>query len=322
MDVYLLACASKEDGGGICQYEVNSEGKLIFLSRDACDYPMYSVQNGAFLHTVLRYEAGLETGCDIVQPILSDGALGVPEKARSSLGEVPCHLTVWEGNTYLVNYVTGNVVKNGELVRQHEGNGPHATRQEKAHTHFVSPLPDGLLGVCDLGTDTLHIYDANLVPVSTARVPAGYGIRHFVWKKVGDGYQIYAINELLPSVSRFAYAEGKATYLDTVAIPRVEPRCTAAAIRLSPDGTKLYTSVRGENILSVFDVSADGKPKLLQSVCCGGAGPRDFDVTDTHLICTNQLSNSVTVFALENGLIGKMTDEISLPNPLCVVIRK
>lgn len=322
MDVYLLACAPQEAGGGIYQYAVDGEGKLIPLSHFSCDRPMYSVQHGAYLHTVLQYEAGKETGCDITQPIAPDGALGTPCAVRSSLGLVPCHLAVQGDDVYLVNYVTGNVVKNGELAVAHEGCGPHITRQEKAHTHFIAPLPDGHLGVCDLGNDTLYVYDGDLVEVSRARVPAGYGIRHFVWKKVGDGYQIYAINELLPSVSRFAYADGKATYLDTVAIPRVEPRCTAAAIRLSPDGTKLYTSVRGENILSVFDVSADGKPKLLQSVCCGGAGPRDFDVTDTHLICTNQLSNSVTVFALENGLIGKMTDEISLPNPLCVVIRK
>ena len=321
MDVYLLACASKEDGGGIYQYEVNSEGKLIFLSRDACEKPMYSVQSGAFLHTVLRYEAGLETGCDIVQPILSDGALGLPEKARSSLGEVPCHLTVWEGNTYLVNYVTGNVVKNGELVRQHEGNGPHATRQEKAHTHFVSPLPDGLLGVCDLGTDTLHIYDANLAPVSMARVPAGYGIRHFVTKAVGEGHQIYAINELVPSVSRFSYDKGVATYLDTVEIPYSVQDSTAAAIRLSADGRYLYTSVRGENTLSVFAVAEDGALTLLQTVACGN-GPRDFDIDDLHLVCANQFGSTVEVYCLQDGLIAARTDEISLPAPLCVVIPK
>ena len=322
MDVYLLACASKEDGGGIYQYEVNSEGKLIFLSRDACDYPMYSVQNGVCLHTVLRYEAGLETGCDIVQPILSDGALGTPSAERPSLGVVPCHLAVQGADVYLVNYVTGNVVKNGEIAVLHEGKGPHPARQEKAHTHFVSHLPDGLLGVCDLGTDTLHIYDANLAPVSMARVPAGYGIRHFVTRKVGDGWQIYAINELVPSVSRFAYADGQATYLDTVAIPCKTAGSTAAAIRLAADGKHLYTSVRAENILSVFDVAADGALILRQTVDCGGDGPRDFDLTDTHLICTNQFSNSVTVFEIEKGLIGKMTHQITLPEPLCVVIKE
>ena len=322
MDLYLLACASEADGGGIYRYALDGVGKLHRADVFCCDQPMYSIIREGVMHTVLHREKGKQTGAYISQCISVDGSLDMPAAVKPSLGEVPCHLAVQGDDVYLVNYVTGNVVKNGELAVAHEGCGPHITRQEKAHTHFIAPLPDGHLGVCDLGNDTLYVYDGDLVEVSRARVPAGYGIRHFVWKKVGDGYQIYAINELLPSVSRFAYAEGKATYLDTVAIPRVEPRCTAATIRLSPDGTKLYTSVRGENILSVFDVSADGKPKLLQSVCCGGDGPRDFDLTDTHLICTNQFSNSVTVFEIEKGLIGKMTHQITLPEPLCVVIKE
>jgi 6-phosphogluconolactonase len=153
-------------------------------------------------------------------------------------------------------------------------------------------------------------------------VPEGCGIRHFITKRVGDGHQIYTVNELIPSVSRFAYAEGKATYLDTVEIPCTHEGSTAAAIRLSADGMRLYTSVRGENILSVFDVARDGAPVLRQTVDCGGDGPRDFALTDTHLICTNQFSNDVTLFTLEDGLIGKQTDRISLPEPLCVVVKQ
>ena len=319
MEVYLLACAPKEAGGGIYRYAVSGEGKLALLSRYACDYPMYSIRDDAQLHTVLRYEKGMETGAVAVQPIASDGALGTPVDERPSLGLVPCHLAVQDGDTYLVNYVTGNVVKNSTVSVQHGGRGPHKTRQEKAHTHFVSSLPDGLLGVCDLGLDMLFIYNRDLQLVSTAKVPAGYGIRHFVTKKVGDGYQIYAINELVPSVSRFVYDAGRATYLDTVEIPCTVKDSTAAAIRLPSDGNYLYTSVRGENILSVFSVAEDGALTLLQSVPCGN-GPRDFDVTDTHLICANQFGSTVEVYRLEDGLIAGRTDTISRPEPLCVVL--
>lgn len=321
MNLYLLASAPAKSGGGIYQYALGANGKLTPVSRFSCDKPMYSVVQDGALHTVLNNMGNEPEGAYFSQPIGAGGALGAPTALMPSQGEVPCHLAVQNGNTYLVNYVTGNVVKNGTFAVQHSGSGPHRTRQERAHTHFVSVLPDGLLGVCDLGTDTLHIYDGDLSPVGTAQVPCGYGIRHFITKRVGDGYQIYAINELVPSISRFAYRGGVATYLDTVMIPCTAERLTAAAIRLSHDGKHLYASVRGENILCKFDIAADGTLALTQAVSCGGDGPRDFDVTDTHLICTNQLSNSVTVFLLEeDGNIGEMTDMLSLPQPLCVVI--
>lgn len=319
--IYLVACDAVAAGGGIYRYTLNAAGKLTPCSYFACEKPMYTVKRGNVLHTVIRYESEAhKTGAYFALPLDEVGEFGTPAALIGSRGEVPCHLTAVEDDIYLVNYVTGNVVKNGKTAVHHAGCGPNPVRQSTAHTHFVAPLPDGFLGVCDLGLDTLKIYDRGLVPVSEAKVPAGYGIRHFLTLKVGEGFEIYAVNELIPSISRFSYENGKATYLDTVDIPCAAQNPTAAAIRISADGRYLYTSVRAENILSVLERCEGEAPRLVQNVSCGGDGPRDFALCGEYLVCTNQNSNSVTVFAIKDGMIGQMTDEITLPTPLCVVV--
>ncbi len=322
-NVYLVACAAANVGGGIYQFVLNNAGRLTPRAHFPCDKPMYAVRTGSMLHMLLRYEneaAGVKTGAYLSLSLGEQGAFGVPFGLTPSRGEVPCHLTVLGTDTYLVNYISGNVVKNGRKSVFHAGRGAHAVRQNAAHTHFVSELPDGFLGVCDLGIDVLRIYDRDLKPISEARVPSGCGIRHFVTKKTENGCMIYAVNELVPSISRFDYKNGKATYLDSVMLPCERATSTAAAIRLSEDGKYLYASVRDENILCALEVAEDGTIALVQAVSCEGNGPRDFALCGDHLICTNQLSGTVTVFALKNGRIGKKTDEVTLPDPLCVVV--
>ncbi len=321
--LYLVACAPSGGGGGIYSYLLSTDGRLNRRAYFSCEKPMYTVRGATALHTVVRYEdeaGGKMSGAYFSLPLDENGNFGVASPLVPSLGDVPCHLAVLQGDTYVVNYISGNVVKNGKSVVQHIGKGVHATRQNSPHTHFVGVLPDGNLGVCDLGIDTLKIYDRELMAVSEARVPSGYGIRHFVTKSTANGCIIYAVNELVPSISRFHYANGVATYLDSVMIPCGCKDATAAAIRLSQDGNFLYASVRGENVLCVFALNADGALSLVQTVPCGGDGPRDLAICGTHLVCANQISGTVTVFALHGGRIGALADKISLPDPLCVVI--
>lgn len=321
--LYLLACAPQDKGGGIYKYALNEQGRLERLALFPCEKPMYAVRVGDMLHTVVRYEdeaAGKEHGAYFSLPLDENGDFGTASALKPSLGNVPCHLAVIGEDTYLVNYISGNVVKNGEVAIEHRGRGPHPTRQTSPHTHFVAPLPDGHIGVCDLGIDTLKAYDKDLNLVSEAKGPDGYGIRHFVTKSEGGRDTVYAINELVPSVSRFHYEKGRVTYIDSVTIPCECKDATAAAIRLSGDGKTLYTSVRGENILSSFAFGDDGSLIPLQTVGCGGDGPRDFALCGTHLVCTNQHSGTVTVLSVKDGNLGAITDEITLPDPLCVVV--
>ena len=194
--MYILSCEKPEKGGGIYRCEIN-DGSLKINAYLPCDRPMYAVRAGGRLHVLLRapFENGENSGYFSCSEDLSDKT-GV----RDTLGKVACHLCVIENDVYIANYISGNIVKNCEKAVSHAGRGVNAQRQEAPHTHCVIPSPCGKYILCtDLGTDTLYIYDRELNRKGTASVPPGYGIRHIVFSK--DGKYIYAINELVPSVS-------------------------------------------------------------------------------------------------------------------------
>ena len=197
---------------------------------------------------------------------------------------------------------------------QRTGKSVHPTRQTEPHTHFVDKTPDGDLAVCDLGTDTLAFYDKDLRLISEEKVPSGYGIRHLVFSQ--DGKYIYAVNELVPSVSVFAYEKGKAELIDTVKIDCQNERANGAALRLSADGKYLFVSLREENAICKFAVDK-GQLTLLQTVDCGGDSPRDINLLGDYLISCNEKSGNVAVYDLKNG---KFTDDIKINGALCCVI--
>ena len=135
------------------------------------------------------------------------------------------------------------------------GRSAHIVRQTEPHTHFVGKTPDEYLAVCDLGTDALVFYNKDLTFISAEKVPDGYGIRRLVFSK--DGKYIYAVNEIVPSVSIFAYNKGTATLINTVNINYKNEKANGAAIRLSSDGNYLYISLREETLFAYLLLKAN-----------------------------------------------------------------
>lgn len=311
--MYILSCEKPEKGGGIYRCEIN-DGCLKINAYLPCDRPMYAVRAGGRLHVLLRapFANGENSGYFSCAEDFSDKT-----DVRDTLGKVACHLCDIENDVYIANYISGNIVKNCERAVAHAGRGANAQRQESPHTHCVIPSPCGKYILCtDLGTDTLYIYDRELNLKGTAKVPEGYGIRHIVFSK--DGKYIYAVNELVPSVSVFGWQNASTRYLRTEKLTDA-PGATGAAIRLSKDGKFLYCSVRGENALYVL--RADGANLTVeQKTDCGGDSPRDFHIIeDKFLICCNENSDNVTVFSLRNDVMTAKIAEAKLPKPLCAV---
>ena len=309
--MYILSCEKPENCGGIYRYETDGNG-LKINAYLPCDRPMYAVRAGGRLHILLRepFENSENSGYFSCSEDFSDKS-----EIRDTLGKVACHLCIIEDDVYIVNYLSGNIVKNCKTEVAHTGRGANEQRQEAPHTHCVISSPCGKYILCtDLGTDALYIYDRALHIRGKASVPQGYGIRHVVFSK--DGKYIYAINELAPSVSVFAWQSGQARCLNTEKLTDKEG-ATGAAIRLSADGKFLYCSVRGEN--AIYALRADGANiSVLQKADCAGDGPRDFDLTDgKFLICCNENSDNVVGFSLKSGYIGEQFGELALPSPLC-----
>ena len=295
-EVYLLSCAEVSEGGGVYKYGLTKTGKLKEIAYLPCPKPMYAVLSGERLHILLRSpcETNDDSGYFSCKTDFTDCS-----DMKNTLGKCACHLAV-DKDSYIVNYLSGNIVKNCEKVVLHTGIGVNLPRQDMPHTHFVAFSPDKKYVLCcDLGLDTIFIYNRNLNEMSQAKVPGGYGVRHFVFSKCGK--YIYAVNELVPSISVFTYLDGKAEYISTTKLDCVNKDSTAAAIRLDESNNKLYVSVRSENAIFVLDVNGKNL-EVMGKFSCGGDSPRDFEIVGEYIVCTNEKSNLVSVMN-KNGII-------------------
>ena len=313
---HLYFCACTEDGG-VYHYTLENDS-LTFCEKVDLDKPMYIAIEGQKAYVILK-ETDPETkfGAAISFDIDEKGRLVNPQKPIPSMGIVPCHLSVVNGEVYTVNYLSGNVVKLPDTVSVHSGKGPHPTRQTEAHTHFVSPTPDGKYILCtDLGIDSIFTYTRDLKQAFVAKVPDGYGARHLAFSD--DGKLVYCVNELVSSVSVFDYDDGKLTYLDTYdCLPDFKEKNTAAAIRIK--GKYLYISNRGADTIARLEINGKAL-RLLENTPCGGKNPRDFLIVDDLMFSTNEFTNDVTILKLKDGKPELTDKKLDMPNPLCVIV--
>ena len=319
MKVYVASSAKE---GGVYEYDyIGGRLKINKVTRIA--NPMFLAIDQNKMHAVFGVDGDKFTdeGTYGVFAFGNDGLEPLGGRV-STKGCVPCHLSVADGEAYIVNYISGSVVRlpDGNIVR-HEGVGVSQPRQDAPHTHMALLSPDKkLVYVTDLGLDTIFVYDRDLNELSVSRVPDGYGARHMVISP--DGKYLYCVNELVSSVSVFEISSEKLVYVRTVLCPvETDRKNTAGAIRLSADGKTLYISNRGENTLVAFDVDGDSLT-LKQKIDCRGDFPRDFDLTPDGktLICCNQYTNDLTVFSvLPDGTLAYSYTVLGIENPLCVV---
>lgn len=313
-DIYILSCC---EDGGIYRFGFDC-GRFIQKEKLPLYCPMYAVKRNGKMYVILR-ETDKENrfGGFISFDIAENGELLNPSELLSTNGIVPCHLDVTDNGEYIVNYLSGNIVRLSGKTVTHTGHGIHPTRQEAAHTHFVTHSPDGKFILCtDLGLDKIFVYDRELNEYSVTSLPDGSGPRHLCFSD--DGGLLYCVNELSNDVSVLKWNSGKAELLKSyAAISDFSGQSTAAAIRLS--GKHLYVSNRGADTISRFELVGD-ELRLLENTPCGGKGPRDFNIIDGHIICTNENSNSITVLRLENGKPVLTDISESLKAPLCAVI--
>lgn len=311
---HLYFCSCETDGG--IHHYTFERGCLKFCEKVDLDRPNYMIIEGNKAYITVR-EIDKETGFGgvVTADIDSEGRLINISEPISTKGKAPCHLCVLDGNVYAANYLSGNVIKLPEKVVTHAGKGVDPDRQEGPHTHFIWPTYDGKLLCCDLGLDTVFVYDKDLNVVSSAKVPDGMGVRHLAF--ADKGKTVYAVNEMGNTVSRFSYENGRLTLIDTVdALPKFQGPSTAAAIRI--DGEYLYVSHRGADTVARLKINADGSLKLIRNFPCGGRSPRDFIITDGYMLCTNEQTNNVSLLKVSEDDLELCGSTIRMPHPISV----
>lgn len=255
-----------------------------------------------------------------------------------------CHLSLDSSDSWLFTVSYGDATvqvypinKDGSIgevvcVREHTGQGPNLSRQEKAHAHMTCLTPDEkYLCICDLGTDQVVVYQfcketGQLLrdDVRTVTLLPGCGPRHMIFHP--NGKTAYVLSELTSQVFVMSYDEVQGfTVLQTIdALLAEDPNSTAAAIRVSSNGKYLYTSNRGEDSISLFHIDPEtGLLKHISNTSTQGEHPRDFilDSTGTLLLCANQETDNIAVYDVsdESGEITPLKEIKGISMPVCIL---
>ena len=340
---YTNTCDSK--GIYVYDFDANSgEFKLKNSSENVVSPSYLSVSaNNKFIYAV--NENGTQSAVSAFGYDSKTGKLKLLN-TNTSLGADPCHIINDDKNVIVANYSGGSIVvfkKNadgsiteGQQLIQHEGKGPNAARQEKAHVHMVVFSQDKKFVLSnDLGQDKIFIYKYNaaskheiLTLKTTVDVKSGSGPRHLTFSK--DGKFVYLVQELDGTLTTFSYDKTGSLKLvkETNIIPKdFKGANSSAAIKISPDGNFLYVSDRGDvNAITVYKILKTGNLEKVEQVSTQGKGPRDFaiDPTGNYLLVGHQYTNDIIIFKRDKttGKLKNTGKKIELCSPVGLIFTK
>lgn len=261
-------------------------------------------------------------------------------------GEAVCHITIDPAARYALAacWGDGNVFAYeldaaGAIVARHASaaaadpyadlpggvvTAPNAApRVSRAHASIV--LPDARILTTDLGYDLARIWHfepgTGLVADHEVALPAGSGPRHPALHATG---QVSIITEYSTEVVTLAAgADGRYSITDVAPVFAGGPHDgdAGAHITVTESGQYVHVTVRGSNRVAVLAVR-DGGARLepIADVDCGGNWPRHHLQVGSALYVTNQLSDTVSVFRLdEHGLPAELTQTVPVGSPTCLI---
>ena len=220
---------------------------------------------------------------------------------------------------------------------QLHGSSVDKERQGEPHGHSVNLTKNNkfMLGA-DLGTDKVMIYKIDPAKATMtannpafAMVKAGSGPRHLV--VAPDQKHVYVLSEMGSLLTTFDLNADTGVMKEIDAVTTLpadfKGQSAGAEIQIDAKGQHIYTSNRGHDSISVFDVDAKtAKPKMVQAISTGGVMPRAFviDPSGNFIVAGNQKTNTITTFRIDHGT-GKLTftgEKIDLGAPVTFVFLK
>ena len=265
---------------------------------------------------------------------------------QSSAGKGPTALELDRASQtmFVANFGSGHVATlpvqpDGTLaapssVQQDFGSGP-SPRQTGPHPHEVVLDPSRrFLLVPDLGADRVFLYrfDAETRKLSPGNpafesLPPGSGPRHLVFDP--QGRFVFLVSELSSEVRSYRWQPdgGRLTLQQTLSTLPQNYKGTpnsVAAINISRDGSKLYLSNRGEDMIAVYTIDRDsGLLQEAQRIPAGGSKPWSLaiDPSGRWMVVTNQNSSTLTVLKVDPGtglLAPTAWEPLPVPKPVSI----
>lgn len=297
-----------------------------------------------FLYSVRASEFGGKTDEEVLAFRIdqSTGALKLLNQ-RFAKGTATCFLEIDPTGRALLlaNYASGSVAAlpihdDGTLgeatsVIQHQGGSKvNPERQDGPHAHCILVGPDHRHAyAADLGLDQILVYrlDPALATLaadgaSPVHSSPGAGPRHLAFAP--DGKNLYSINELSNTVTRFA--------VDGRRLERSESLSTlpedfvgtsyCADLKFTPDGRFLFGTNRGHDSIAIFQVGDGGKLSRSDTVPSLGKGPQNLLITPDGrwLICANMPGDRIVVFHIDpqTGALSPRGEPLVVPRPSCL----
>ena len=228
----------------------------------------------------------------------------------------------------------------------HKGSSQHPSRQTQAHAHCACfDIVSNKLLVCDLGLDQVKVYSLqknndsfNAIEQQIITLPAGSGPRHICFD---DNYAYgFVINELRGSITIIKHSAEKKVYdikgnfdasrqlsdslkesVNTSA--SIDTDLGGAAIRISADGRFVYTSMRSDNTIRLFEFDPIQESlSFIASYPTEGSTPRDFtlDASGKWLLVAHQDSDTISIFNVNsyNGTLSFHKTVNNIESPVCL----
>lgn len=348
--VLVSSFVSKEQGA-IHAYRLDqTAGKLQFLTKTSgVENPFFlavSPDKKLLFSIHAKQFGGKEHEHVAAFEIVGRGGELKPVNRVSAKGTAACYLHVdATGKTVLVaNYSSGSIASlpvgaNGSLSEsasfiQHAGSSVNPTRQKEPHAHAIITSPDNkYVYAADLGLDQVLCYrldaaTSTLTPNDPpfTKSPAGAGPRHLTFHP--NGKHLYVINELLNSVTVFAYDASQGSLTEKQTISTLPEQFTGtshcADLKITPNGQFLYGTNRGHDSIAAYRIGADGTLSLIGIEPSLGKGPQNLAITQHGelLLCANMPGKNVAVFRID-GATGKLTSTgtpTEMPSPSCIIL--
>lgn len=273
---------------------------------DGGSMPLAIAPNHRFLYAALRFEPftavtfAIEPKAGTLRRI---GAAPLPDSMASIATDRSGRYLLgssYGGNRISISPVGPDGRVGDKAIVIPTGKAAHAVLTDPSNRFvFASNLGSDALIRARFDASTGEVSDLNL---NAANTKAGAGPRHFRFHP--NGRFFYLVNELDASLNVFAYEDGALREIQSVsALPAgFTGKPWAADLHLTPDGNFLYASERTSSTLAGFKVDVSGRLAPLGNVETEKQ-PRGFaiDPSGRWLICAGQLSNSLSVHAIDKA---------------------
>lgn len=231
----------------------------------------------------------------------------------------------------------GSIKPRSQLIEHDGGSRVVGRRQDSPHPHWTGFDPQNKFAyVPDLGLDAVVIYrinheDGTLESQHVARTPPGGGPRHMKFHPAGK--RAFVLNELALAVTTFEYSPSTGalkTLSTTPALTELEKAGesfnSAAEIRVHPNGRFVYSSNRGHDSITAFQINEANGLERIEVEPVRGGWPRNFNIDPSGrwLLAAGRDSNTLAVFEI-NGDTGELAYNRKVafvPSPICVAFGK